>query len=404
MVMRERKKNSKVIRFAIFYTIIMSLFSFADKLYGAAYIMLLNEIMSVKLIGVLLGFHEAILLIFDYPSGVISDYFGRKKTAGLSLVIYGFALILMVAFQNIIVYFVAYGLLAIGIAMFSGSPQAWFYDLLVKYKSVDERERLLPRMSGTVSAVSIISALAATVMIAYSVKIPILVGGIAAIVTGIVFSLCYEDNKGKTMGENFGKVMVSFTKSFFKDRRMRLIVFSEMMEYVPYSVFILCWQLYLLNIYNVEEKYVSIVFVGLMFAMMFGSFITEFFVKYFQRFTTTYIGKGIVALSFILLLIPSNVYVSIGAFILFDIGLSISEGAIAIWQNDYIAGEHRASYYSAISSIRAIMGIAVTSGLGFIIEYASYSILWIISIVFEVFSMIGLLCFVKKYKDQVEER
>lgn len=140
--MEQRQK--KIMKIAIFYTTIMALFSFADKLYGSAYIMLVNQIIPVKWIGLLLGFHEAILLIFDYPSGVISDFLGRKKTAGVSLIIYGMAQIMMGFWQNIITYFIAFGLLAIGLAMFSGSPQAWFYDTLVKKKAVEEREKLLP--------------------------------------------------------------------------------------------------------------------------------------------------------------------------------------------------------------------------------------------------------------------
>lgn len=103
-------------------------------------------------------------------------------------------------------------------------------------------------MSGIVSAVSIISAFIATALIMISVRTPIIIGGIVAIVTGILFCLFFEDNKGKTEGEKIGTVLVSFTKSFFNDGRMRMIVFSEMMEYVPYSIFIMCWQLYLINI------------------------------------------------------------------------------------------------------------------------------------------------------------
>lgn len=140
-----------------------------------------------------------------------------------------------------------------------------------------------------------------------------------------------------------------------------------------------------------------------MFSMMIGSFLTEALVKTFHQFPSTYVGKGIIAISFVLFLIPTNMYVAIISFVLFDFGLSISEGAIGIWQHDYISGAHRASYYSAISSVRSIAGIIITCAIGFIIEYSSFRILWVIAFVFEIFSIIGLSFFIRKYKDQIEE-
>ncbi|KYH30533.1 major facilitator superfamily protein [Clostridium tepidiprofundi DSM 19306] len=396
-------KRNKITNIAIFYTIVMGLFQFSDKMFGVSYMLVLNDQgLSVRMIGFLVGFQEFVLLIVDYPSGVISDYIGRKKVAGISLILYGVGLLIFAISSNIPSYFLAFALLAISMAMFSGSPQSWFYDTMVKLDVLSEREKLMPKMSGVVSGFSIVSTFIATWLIYKSIFWPLYLGAIVSVISGLAFLFVFEDNKGKLENDNIISVIKEFTKSFFSDGRMRSMVVFEMMNYTSYSVFILVWQLCLMNKYNLEEKYVTFVFIALMFALMVGNFLSGLVLKITSLFNTTYFGKGLIVFSLVILLVFDNMWFTIASFILFDIGLSISGTTISIWKNDYISSNNRATYYSAISSVQSIFSIVVTVLIGILVNKIGYSIAWIIAIVFEIGSILGLAYFIRIYSNMKE--
>ncbi|WP_058990677.1 hypothetical protein [Anaerococcus rubeinfantis] len=62
------------------YLTMMSLYGFADKLYGSIYIAFMRSAnLSMFQISNLFSIEQILLAIFDYPTGTISDKIGRKK-------------------------------------------------------------------------------------------------------------------------------------------------------------------------------------------------------------------------------------------------------------------------------------------------------------------------------------
>lgn len=405
MQYNERRYNnlSKITKIAIFYTLIMGLYQVADKLFGASYLLLMNnQGLSIKEIGIILGFQELVLLITDYPSGIVSDYIGRKKTAGIALIIYGLGLYMLTLSKTIVMFLIAFFLIALGSALFSGSPQSWFYDTMINLKMLKERERLLPKMSGVVSAFSMVSSLLAVILIKQSIVLPLYIGAIVSILCGIFFLLLFEDNKGRLESNNFAISVFVLTKKFFSDGRMRTIVLMEMLENAGYSIFILLWQLYLMNQFNLKEYYVSAIFVLLMIAIMIGNFVAEVLLRVGTLFQVTNIGKGIMVFSFLGLYFVKDLWMVIGCLILFDLGLTIANVAESAWQNDYISSDNRASYISAISSLNSVFGIIITVAIGFFVEKYGYHFTWILAGGIEILSIVVFAYFLTKYKDMKE--
>lgn len=398
------ENNEKLIkRIAIFYTFIMGFFQFADKMYGASYMVKMNKQgIDVSTIGIIIAFEEFILVISDYPSGLISDFIGRKKTAALSMIGYGIGMLLFARANNVFMYFLAMFVIAISMAMYSGSPQTWFYDTLVKLKVLHLREKMIPKMNGVVSGFSIISSLAAYVLISRSILWPLYLGAFITITIGILFLLFFEDNKGAVEEESLITLFVKFSSGFIKDKRMRSIVVMEMFEYTSFSIFIFVWQLYLMNQYGLKENFISIMLVILMAAMMFGHFIAGKLMRRTSLFITSYIGKSLIALAFISLVFSKNLYVAIMSLILYDFACSIVGSSCSIWENDYISSDNRATYNSAISSIKTIMSIGVTISMGFIVNYMGYNGAWFIAVIFEILSILALYYFISRYEGMKE--
>lgn len=388
---------------AIFYTLIMGLFQFADKLYGATFMVKMNsQGLSLAMISILLAFHEIIIVISDYPSGVISDYFGRKKIAGISLILFGIGVFLFANASSIVMYIIAFLLLALATALFSGSPQSWFYDTMTKLKFLDLREKILPFMSGVVTFFAVCAAGIAIFLTKISIKWPLYLSSGISIVCGILLLTLFIDNKGNNKQEKLLIIFKEFSVNFLKDCRMRTIVYTEITSYVGYSVFILIWQIVLINKYGFNEEYIGALLIGVMIMIMLGNLLTGLIAKKITLFNTTYLGKVLVMISFVLLIITRNLYVTIILFALYEFGQSLVDTSSSIWHNDYISCNNRSSYYSAISSVRGIFGALIILLVGMSVDSLGYSTGWLIAAIFELISIVFLYFFIKKYKNMIE--
>lgn len=401
--MRETSKNKKFTILAIFYTLVMGIYQIADYFYGVSYMVVLNKHLPVESIAILIGIHEIGLLVFDFPSGVVSDFFGRKKTASISMILYGLSLLALAFCSSFGMFILIFLLMAFATAMFSGSPQAWFYDILIKEDRLKDREKLLPRMSGTVKLMSFAASLLAVVLMYMNVTTPLIVGGITGMIAGLFFLFFFEDNKGNSENKKFFEVFKDFTKDFFLDNRMRGMIAFEIFDYAAFSLFIFTWQLYLLNQFNIKETEISRIFVCFTLCMAAGSFLTSFLLKYLSGFKISIIGKIGIAFSFIGIVLTKNIWILLAEYVLFEIFFSLSSTSVGIWRNDYISSNNRSTFYSGISSVKSLLFIAITPCLGIVINHFGYISAWILAAVIEFTSLVFMIRFIKKFGSQKEE-
>ena len=170
-----------------------------------------------------------------------------------------------------------------------------------------------------------------------------------------------------------------------------------MAKNVGFSVFILTWQLVLITQYEVEENSIGLYLILFMAAITLGSFFAGLLIKRFLLFNTTFIGLLLEIASFFMLLFSGGLYFTVLSFVIYEIAQSISNASLSIWQNDYISSENRATYYSGLSSTRAITGILVVVSSGFLIETLGFTAGWVLSIISSLITFILLAIFVKKY-------
>ncbi len=346
------KEYNKINHIAIFYTILISLFQFSDKLFGSTYVIKLDEQgFTVFEIGVLMAVSKLIILVFDYPSGVFADMIGRKKTAGIALILFGLGFFIWAQANSMFMYIVALLFLDIGISLESGSPQSWFYEILIKYKETSKREVFIPRATTVSHMFSIVAGVISIYLVSIDVLYPLYLGGIISIVAGIAYLMFYEDNKAENIYKiNLRQMIKNNSKSFFYDKRMRSILVVEISSQIGFYMFILLWQLVLLNIFNVPNSFIPTMLIILMVALALGSYLTEVLAKKINLFKIFYLSKYLMAISFFVLFLSYNLYVTIIFLFIYDASLSMSRTSYNIWLNDYISSENRSSYMSMISS------------------------------------------------------
>lgn len=381
----------------LFYTVMLGGFQVIDQFYGATYLLKMNDQgLSLFHISLILGALDLVNAIVDYPSGVISDYIGRKKTAGIALIAYSIGLLVFALANHLVVYMASSVIMAVALALYSGSPAAWFYDIMVKYNMAGKRGEIMPKITTAVRAFAIAANGISFVLVTYSVKWPLFCGALLSLLTGVLYLCNFEDNKGKTEGMSFGKTLLLFSGKFLKDKRMRSVVMYDGISSVTTSFFILEWQLYLVNEFGLEKNYIALILILFMFCMMIGGYISSKFAGLKNVFTGTYIGKAVMAVSLAMIFFSHNLILSLISMSIFEISLSICSITESIWINDYIEADNRASFYSALSACLKLFGFFIILLAGYVVEKYGYMTGWQLCFAANVVSVLVLLFFEKR--------
>lgn len=145
-----------------------------------------------------------IMAIVEIPSGMIADYFGRKKILLFSKVaiILGMTILLFTAsFNGAVIVAVIYGTFG---ALESGIENSIFYELFEKKAALKEYEFVTARSGGIGFIVSIIYSIAAGYLVQINVALPVILDLIICVILFIAVAILLEDvREAKIVQEAF---------------------------------------------------------------------------------------------------------------------------------------------------------------------------------------------------------
>ncbi len=275
-------------------------------------------------------------------------------------------------------YIIALLFLDIGISLESGSPQVWFYETLIKHNETSKREFFISISTAISHIFSMIGSFIAIYLVSVNVLYPLYIGGICSIIAGIAYLIFYEDNKAENINNiSLIQMIKQNSKSFFTDKRMRSVLFVEINSQLGFYLFILLWQIVLLNMFNVPNSFLPTMLIVLIVALSLGSYLTGILSKKLSLFNIFYLSKYLMLISFFVLFLSYNLYVTVIFLFIYDLALSMSRTSYSIWLNDYISSENRSSYLSMISSLKAFGGVIVLPIAGYLVKYIGYNNVWL---------------------------
>ncbi len=381
------------------YLTMMSLYGFADKLYGSIYIAFMRSAnLSMLQISNLFSIEQILLAIFDYPTGTISDKIGRKKIASHGFITWGISLLIF-SYSNHYTYFlISMIFMALGLALISGAPGAWLIDHMIQDGVYEERTKIFPQIQTILSFVAIIASVFSYFFIDISNKLPIVVAGLISIFTGFYSYFAGEDNYGNSEHPSLLKTLNENLKSFLKDKRMILLTIKKLLSYVSFVAFVLYWQVYLTEILDLEAKFLPIFLILFMFSLTAGNYLSSRIANKLVNYYVSIVGLIVSTVGFSLLILGDHLLTFTLGAILIEVGFGIEQAMTPTWTMEYIKSEVRASYASIFSTIQSIFGFFIINLIGFFFESAGINIVWLLGIVV-IFLEIGIvLLFVKKYK------
>lgn len=388
----------KIKKESLLYIVLLSLFELSDKIFGATYIAFMRlRGLSLTQISNLFSIEQVLIAVFDYPTGIISDKFGRKKIFSLGFLSWGIGIILFCISTDYIIFLLAIICLALGIALVSGSPSAWFVDLMILKGVYDKKEQIYPKLQSIVSFFSIIAAICSYILLNISSQFTIFIAGSVSIVAGIIGLLVGEDNFGDLQEKTMSKALIRCVKDFFSTKYLIVLSIKLVVGYISFIAFVLYWQIYAIEYIGLSTEYLGIIFILFMFMLMLGNYAVSKLSKYIPVFHVIIFGFLLSAIGYIVFFInvSNNLLLFLIGAVFIEFGFGIEQASTSIWMCDYIKSEVRSTYGSIFSTIECLSGFVIINILGLIIEHGGIDKIWIICAV-SIFLTIMILIYLDK--------
>ena len=115
------------------YVLFSLLVSFIDGISGAYLFTTVYNNIGAYGLGLALLINKVCVAFTDYPTGIVADALGRKRSYSLGLALEGASLVTLSISREILWVIVASTISGIGVSLMSGSLQAWVVDGIRKY-------------------------------------------------------------------------------------------------------------------------------------------------------------------------------------------------------------------------------------------------------------------------------
>lgn len=300
-------------------------------------------------------------LVFEYPSGILADRFGRKKIYAIGLLCISFQYFGYAYFdKSTLLYFVAV-IGGIGGALVSGSFQAW---IIVEEKeaNVNGLKKTFTILSAMSSAGAIILSLVLVLLNVKYVELYFFMCIVMLIISLITFCV-FKDNYGDS--EKINTYNKNVIKNLFLNGKYRKLILIYSLSITYSSIFILFWQPKLLSIDISSSQitgFYSLYLLGISLINVLISKMKRINKKKFLLFCNL-----LMALSIILLSNDRLIVFSLGMIFL-GVGFGAINPLFFAWISEIIDEDNCASIISFISAMGTVISLFVNIFVGYIMD------------------------------------
>jgi MFS family permease len=376
----------------------------ASLIWGINTLFLLNAGLSIFEAFLANAFFTLGMVIFEIPTGIVADSWGRRVsyllgtvTLSASTILYYF---LWQAHSPFILWVLASMLLGLGFTFFSGAVEAWLIDALhfVKYKGKVEA------VFGKAQVVSGIAMLLGTLgggIIAQftTLGVPYLVRGGILIVLFVVAWMTLKDigfvpEHSERAIKAMRTLLVASIDNGLKVAPVRwlmlsAIIISSVGFYAFYAL-----QPYLLQIYGDMTAYwiagLAATFIAL--AQITGGLLASRIASWFAKRTTALAWMtSISTLLLVLLFVCNNFIVALGLIFMWGLLFAAVMPIRQSYMNGMIPSKQRATVLSFDSVMSNLGGMVIQPGLAKVADMASYGASFLVGGLFQLLAIPMLL-------------
>jgi len=331
---------------------------------------------------ILQSYFMVMIFIFEIPSGAIADYIGRKTALSLSAVCIISAAFTYSIIPNIALFFLAETFWALGMALFSGTDEAFLYSTLKTTGQEEKLSKVMGRSNTMFLVANIISAPLGSIIAEFiSLQFTMTCLGLIYIGTFITSLTFREPEFERKVKKNYFKILKEGFNELKQNRILRILCFDRLFINIFITLLFWTYQPYLTTVN------IPIVLFGFILAAM--NVFNAAFNELIPRFLKKVKKKRILLLSvnmingFAFIVLGFSVFPILGIIMLFFIvSFGYTRGLIYInGINKQIESENRATVISTINMFGSISMAILYPFVGLIVELNLFVMFLIIGIV-----------------------
>ena len=332
----------------------------------------LNELTQVD-ISLLMAVGSMSLLLFDFPSGNISDIMGRKKAAGIGIALWGIGLCSFSVSNSFYYFLISIIIFNLGIALESGSLTSWLHSYLVKNKATDMWDKAVSDVTFYQNFIKFFLNGVLLILVSMIKFNIIFISGIILILLGIFVFWWKKEEENYGRNNNLISSVIDNFKFIFKNHSIKKLVIIKFMSGIFLASFLLVYPYKFINQFKFDEEILPYMYFGLNFAMVLGSYIYKKFLL--NRFLINRIYKSNIILgllSALLVVFANNLIMFFLGIVLFEIFFVINMTSFGTLQYNYFPDDKKTAMVSALSSIGSLSSALSFIVVGIFLENPQY--------------------------------
>ena len=325
--------------------------------------------------------------IFEVPTGVYADYFGRKKSIMLFFLVWGLGHFIYFFSNSFIGFALAELTAALGITFITGALDAWMIDSVGEGEYVGKIDYILSQAQVYGKTAFILGGFIGGYLATINLAIPFLAEGFVSLL-GLVFTYAF-------LNEDFTKPQAISLKQGFIDMKtivkdslrflqakpiIKWLFLATMLSWLAFQPLNMFWSPRFTQLGRVDTATMSWAWIGISLSLILGSYLVKQMTQskkgYLKIALFTYLLLGIPAVisGALNLFLPSLTF-----FIIYEIGRGMEKPFMASYLNRYLPSSKRAtllSFNGMIGRSGAAIGLVVFGILG---KSIGFSASWIIA-------------------------
>jgi MFS family permease len=337
---------------------------------------------------VLLAIREAVIYIFEIPSGVIADKYGKKTELIICFLFYIASFVFFFIGGSFIVFTIAFVLYGFGEAFRSGTHKSIIMDFMEHHNLHTKKSQIYGLTRSYSMLGSALSSLMGIIFILVLPDLAILfILAIVPYILDLLLILSYpgylnQKQESTISIKDFFKGIVLVIMYFFRERSVRLIlldsstynaIFKSVKDFVQPILVSLMAGIIIIDFLNVEDNTEVMIGLTYMVAFIISSFASKYTHKLLQKFNHSNIIHAIWLFTAIVMLVlymyTDNIVIVIGLFLLIYFLQNIRKPLVVENIGNATAQDKRASILSVESQLTSVFVIILAPALGLIYDH-----------------------------------
>jgi MFS family permease len=340
------------------------------------------------------------MVLFEVPTGVVADTWGRRVSYLLGSVTLAVSTVLYWLAWQAHAPFWAWAatsvLLGLGFTFFSGATEAWLVDALKFTGFKGNLESVFARGQIVAGAAMLSgSVLGGLVAQWTNLGVPYLLRGLALVVTFVVAFLYMRDwgfvpRSGRHPGREMGQVVRASVRYGLGNRPVRWMMLAAPFTFGVGIYAFYAMQPYLLELYGDEQAY-SIA--GLAAAIIAGAQIAGGMAaprvrRLFRNRTSALLAGLLLEIALLALLgLTGTFWVAVGLLVLWGLAAAATLPIRQAYLNGLIPSEQRATVLSFDNLLGSSGGVVIQPALGKVADVWSYSTSYLVAAAFQLLAV-----------------